>query len=82
MVGRVTVPIFPVNPHGGKVDIASHLEGRVRNVDVIVRFVSYLIFFFTYLWVIESFIGTITSQIKLRGTRQSLSHRPSNFDVH
>ena len=34
-----TVHVFPVNPYGGKADIASHLEGRVRNVDVIVRFV-------------------------------------------
>ena len=35
MVGRVTVHVFPINPYGGKVDIASHL----------VRFVSYLIFY-------------------------------------
>ena len=34
-----TVHVFPVNPYGGKADIASHLEGRVRNVDVIVSFV-------------------------------------------
>ena len=34
-----TVHVFPVNPYGGKADIASHLEGRVRNVDVIVRLV-------------------------------------------
>jgi hypothetical protein len=35
-----TVHVFPVNPYGGKADIASHLEGRVRNVDAIVRSVS------------------------------------------
>ncbi|KAF8801837.1 hypothetical protein BYT27DRAFT_7114060, partial [Phlegmacium glaucopus] len=28
-----TVHVFPVNPYGGKADIASHLEGRVRNID-------------------------------------------------
>jgi WD40 repeat protein len=33
-----TVHVFSVNPYGGKADIASHLEGRVRNVDVIVCF--------------------------------------------
>ena len=38
-----TVHVFPVNPYGGKADIASHLEGRVRNVDVIVRFASLFI---------------------------------------
>ena len=27
-----TVHVFPVNPYGGKVDVKSHLEGRVRNV--------------------------------------------------
>ena len=45
-----TVHVFPVNPysHGGKTDIASHLEGRVRNVDAIVRFV-FLIGFYIYL---------------------------------
>ena len=32
-----TVHVFSINPYGGKADIASHLEGRVRNVDVIVR---------------------------------------------
>jgi WD40 repeat protein len=37
-----TVHVFPVNPYGGKADIASHLEGRVRNVDVIVCFVSFI----------------------------------------
>ena len=55
---------FPVNPYGGKADIASHLEGRVRNVDVIVLFLSshflnyliYLLFFFKEL----SIDGTIT----------------------
>ena len=31
-----TVHVFAVNPYGGKPDIASHLEGRVRNVDVFV----------------------------------------------
>lgn len=40
---RRTVHVFPVNPYGGKTDIASHLEGRVRNVDAIVRFVLFLI---------------------------------------
>ncbi|KAF8161700.1 hypothetical protein B0H34DRAFT_702189 [Crassisporium funariophilum] len=30
-----TVHVFPVNPYGGTADVASHLEGRVRNVDVI-----------------------------------------------
>ena len=38
-----TVHVFPVNPYGGKADISSHLEGRVRNVDVIVRFASLFI---------------------------------------
>jgi hypothetical protein len=27
-----TVHVFPVNPYGGKVDVKSHMEGRVRNV--------------------------------------------------
>ena len=40
-----TVHVFPVNPYGGKADIASHLEGRVKNVDVIVRFVFLFDFF-------------------------------------
>lgn len=39
-----TVHVFPVNPYGGKADIASHLEGRVRNVDVIVTFFSSFLF--------------------------------------
>ncbi|KAJ3484267.1 hypothetical protein NLJ89_g11995 [Agrocybe chaxingu] len=30
-----TVHVFGVNPYGGKPDIRSHLEGRVRNVDVV-----------------------------------------------
>ena len=56
-----TVHVFPVNPYGGKADIASHLEGRVRNVDVIVRFV-FLFDFFAYFCVVESSIdGTIAS---------------------
>ena len=42
---RRTVHVFPVNPYGGKTDIASHLEGRVRNVDAIVRFVFLKVFF-------------------------------------
>ena len=37
-----TVHVFPVNPYCGKADIASHLEGRVRNFDVIVRFVVFI----------------------------------------
>ena len=45
---KCTVHVFPVNPYGGKTDIASHLEGRVRNVDAIVHFV-FLIFFFSIL---------------------------------
>ena len=32
-----TVHVFGVNPYGGKPDVRSHVEGRVRNVDVIVR---------------------------------------------
>jgi hypothetical protein len=57
-----TVHVFPVNPYGGKADIASHLEGRVRNVDAIVRFVFLFDFFYTYFCVLESSIdGTITS---------------------
>ena len=43
---RRTVHVFPVNPYGGKTDIASYLEGRVRNVDAIVRFVFLIVFFF------------------------------------
>ena len=43
---RRTVHVFPVNPYGGKADIASHLEGRVRNVDVIVSFVLLFDFFY------------------------------------
>ncbi|KAF8960527.1 hypothetical protein BDZ97DRAFT_2077461, partial [Flammula alnicola] len=27
--------VFPVNPYGGKSDIRSHMDGRVRNVDII-----------------------------------------------
>ena len=42
------VHVFLVNPYGGKTEIASHLEGRVRNVDAIVHFV-FLIFFFSIL---------------------------------
>ncbi|KAF8972052.1 hypothetical protein BDZ97DRAFT_2070678 [Flammula alnicola] len=30
-----TIHIFPVNPYGGKSDIRSHMDGRVRNVDII-----------------------------------------------
>jgi hypothetical protein len=26
------VHVFPVNPYGGKVDVKSHMEGRVWNV--------------------------------------------------
>ena len=43
---RRTVHVFPVNPYGGKTDIASHLEGRVRNVDAIVRFVLFCFDYF------------------------------------
>jgi hypothetical protein len=39
VVGRVTVHVFPINPYGGKVDIASHL----------VRFVSYYLIFYLLL---------------------------------
>ena len=45
-----TVHVFPVNPYGGKTDIASHLEGRVRNVDAIVRFVFLFGFFYLLLY--------------------------------
>jgi hypothetical protein len=38
-----TVHVFGVNPYGGKTDIKSHLEGRVRNVEVTVR--NLLLFF-------------------------------------
>uniref|UniRef100_A0A8H7XKW3 BCAS3 WD40 domain-containing protein n=1 Tax=Psilocybe cubensis TaxID=181762 RepID=A0A8H7XKW3_PSICU len=30
-----TVHVFATNPYGGKTDLRSHMEGRVRNVDVI-----------------------------------------------
>ncbi|KAF9527640.1 hypothetical protein CPB83DRAFT_895045 [Crepidotus variabilis] len=30
-----TVHIFAVNPYGGKTDLRSHLEGRVKNVDLV-----------------------------------------------
>ncbi|KAF8166691.1 hypothetical protein BJ912DRAFT_889225 [Pholiota molesta] len=30
-----TIHVFAVNPYGGKGDVKSHMEGRVRNVDVI-----------------------------------------------
>jgi hypothetical protein len=36
--------MFPANPYGGIAGIASHLEGRVRNVDVVVRFVFLFLF--------------------------------------
>jgi hypothetical protein len=41
-----TIHAFPVNPYGGKADIrvASHFEGRVRNVNAIVRFVFLFLF--------------------------------------
>ena len=42
-----TVHVFSVNPYGGKADIASHLEGRVRNVDAIVRFFFFLVLLIT-----------------------------------
>ena len=45
-----TVHVFPVNPYGGKTDIDSHLEGRVRNVDVIVC--SFLSFLFELLLIV------------------------------
>ena len=41
-----TIHVFPVNPYGGKADIASHLEGRVRNVDAIVRFCVFIYLIF------------------------------------
>lgn len=31
-----TVHIYALNPYGGKIDIKSHLEGRVRNVETVV----------------------------------------------
>lgn len=31
-----TVHVFAVNPYGGKIDVRSHMEGRVRNVDAVV----------------------------------------------
>ncbi|RDB23105.1 hypothetical protein Hypma_009954 [Hypsizygus marmoreus] len=37
-----TVHVFGVNPYGGKTDQRSHLEGRVRNVDELVRIDSFL----------------------------------------
>lgn len=62
-----TVHVFAVNPYGGKPDIASHLEGRVRNVDFFVRFSLFLFFslqLFTYLpsffFVATSINGVVT----------------------
>ena len=35
-----TVHVYAVNPYGGKSDLRSHLEGRIRNVEVMVRIIS------------------------------------------
>lgn len=41
-----TVHIFATNPYGGKPDEASHMDGRVRNVNELVRFpLTYLLSF-------------------------------------
>jgi len=55
-----TVHVFAVNPYGGQTDIASHLEGRVKNVDVIVC--CYLFFENCYLifFLEPSFNGACT----------------------
>lgn len=39
-----TVHVFGVNPFGGKPDTASHLDGRVRNVEVTVTILKLLIY--------------------------------------
>ena len=34
-----TVHVFAVNPYGGSPDVKSHLEARVRNVELVVRYI-------------------------------------------
>lgn len=41
-----TVHVFAVNPYGGRPDVRTHLEGRVRNGDVLVSFL-------VWLWVVD-----------------------------
>lgn len=41
-----TVHVFAVNPHGGKTDVSSHLEGRVKNSGELVR--AFFHFFLMY----------------------------------
>ena len=36
-----TIHVFATNPYGGRPDIASHLEGQIKNVDVVVRSASF-----------------------------------------
>lgn len=43
-----TIHVFPVNPYGGKSDIQSHIEGRVRNVEVTVRYSLGIVVIFRY----------------------------------
>jgi len=37
-----TIHIYAVNPYGGKSDLRSHLEGRIRNVETVVRTICQL----------------------------------------
>jgi hypothetical protein len=37
-----TVHVFAVNPYGGPPDVKSHLEARVRIVELVVRSFSWL----------------------------------------
>jgi hypothetical protein len=37
-----TVHVYAVNPYGGKSDLRSHLEGRIRSVEAVVRNISSL----------------------------------------
>lgn len=39
-----TVHIFATNPYGGKSDEASHVEGRVRNVNELVSYIAFISF--------------------------------------
>lgn len=82
-----TVHVFPINPYGGKADIASHLEGRVRNVHVLVSFGYVFLFeFLLSVTFLESSIdGTITLDQAAR-YQTKFSHRlsrcPTSFHVH
>lgn len=64
--------VFAVNPYGGSPDVKSHLEGRMKNIQLVLHCVFHLFFSFVVSYSVSFDLGVVFDIIEAVGSNAEI----------